>query len=286
MSYVPDATDPTEPLITRKASSAAAEFRAIKQRIIDVLAACVQLTGNQTVAGTKTFSSLPEVSADPTNGNQLVRKAYADALSWEYKGTIAYANIDEARASGIYSVDQGSYTDLLLDVSVPSGAARRIQLLWNYTDNWCFRVARNTPTEWDGVVIVDQALLHTNNYANVAARRDGSNATGNWAGGCTGTAAAALKSSVPRRTSGWADGECLETTTSQTLESADVVQGRTYMLLNDSNSTWTLIQGSGVTLRLAGTMETGSLTIDPHALVTIRCKASGVAVVAGAGVRK
>jgi len=41
----------------------------------------VQMTGNQTVAGIKTFSSIPVLPAsDPTTANQAVRKSYADAL--------------------------------------------------------------------------------------------------------------------------------------------------------------------------------------------------------------
>ncbi len=41
----------------------------------------VKLTGDQTVAGIKTFSSIPELPAsDPTTANQAVRKAYADSL--------------------------------------------------------------------------------------------------------------------------------------------------------------------------------------------------------------
>ncbi len=41
----------------------------------------VQTSGNQTVAGIKTFSSIPVLPAsDPTTANQAVRKSYADAL--------------------------------------------------------------------------------------------------------------------------------------------------------------------------------------------------------------
>ena len=41
----------------------------------------VKTTGDQTVAGVKTFSSVPVLPAsDPTTSNQAVRKSYADAL--------------------------------------------------------------------------------------------------------------------------------------------------------------------------------------------------------------
>ena len=36
-------------------------------------------TGNETIAGIKTFSSGPQWAADPTNANELTRKAYVDA---------------------------------------------------------------------------------------------------------------------------------------------------------------------------------------------------------------
>ena len=39
----------------------------------------VKLTGNQTIAGIKTFSSLPECSTAPTTANQLANKTYVDS---------------------------------------------------------------------------------------------------------------------------------------------------------------------------------------------------------------
>ncbi|MDD5640419.1 MAG: hypothetical protein PHX53_02135 [Syntrophales bacterium] len=42
-------------------------------------AGLVAKAGDQTIAGKKTFSTIPEVEADPATGNQLTRKAYVDA---------------------------------------------------------------------------------------------------------------------------------------------------------------------------------------------------------------
>jgi len=42
-------------------------------------AGLVAKTGDQTIAGKKTFTAIPEVSADPANANQLTRKSYLDA---------------------------------------------------------------------------------------------------------------------------------------------------------------------------------------------------------------
>ena len=42
----------------------------------------VKLTGDQTVAGIKTFTSIPVLPAsNPTTSNQMVRKAYADSIT-------------------------------------------------------------------------------------------------------------------------------------------------------------------------------------------------------------
>jgi hypothetical protein len=49
----------------------------------------VKLTGDQTVAGVKTFSSIPVLPAsDPTTDNQAARKSYVDTLVAETTGTI------------------------------------------------------------------------------------------------------------------------------------------------------------------------------------------------------
>lgn len=40
----------------------------------------VSLDGDQTIAGTKTFASVPSAAADPTSGDHLVRKSYVDSL--------------------------------------------------------------------------------------------------------------------------------------------------------------------------------------------------------------
>jgi len=42
-------------------------------------AGLVAKAGDQTIAGKKTFSTIPEVAADPDSGNQLTRKSYVDA---------------------------------------------------------------------------------------------------------------------------------------------------------------------------------------------------------------
>jgi len=70
----------TGPLIL-SGDPATALGAATKQYVDGLDAANVKLTGAQTVAGVKTFSSIPVGPAsDPTTGNQLTRKTYVDNL--------------------------------------------------------------------------------------------------------------------------------------------------------------------------------------------------------------
>lgn len=49
----------------------------------------VKLTGDESVAGVKTFTSIPVLpDSDPTTSNQLVRKSYADGLTSVTTGTL------------------------------------------------------------------------------------------------------------------------------------------------------------------------------------------------------
>lgn len=62
----------------------------------------VQTSGNQTVAGVKTFSSIPVLpSSNPTTANQAVRKGFADAT---YLGIAAKA-ADSDKLDGLDSTD-------------------------------------------------------------------------------------------------------------------------------------------------------------------------------------
>jgi len=64
----------------------------------------VQTSGNQTVGGVKTFSSIPVLPAtDPTLANQAVRKGYADAAYLSISGKAA----DADKLDGLNSTDFG-----------------------------------------------------------------------------------------------------------------------------------------------------------------------------------
>ena len=49
-------------------------------KAVDVSSKAVMLTGDQSVAGVKTFTSLPKSSAVPSTGNDLVNKTYVDSV--------------------------------------------------------------------------------------------------------------------------------------------------------------------------------------------------------------
>jgi len=68
----------------------------------------VKLTGDQTVAGKKTFSTIPELPAsDPTSDNHAVRKAYVDALiqGLDPKGSCKAATTANITLSGTQTID-------------------------------------------------------------------------------------------------------------------------------------------------------------------------------------
>lgn len=89
---------------------------------------------------------------------------------------------------------------------------------------------------------------------------------------------------VPRRTSTFTRGECIAISAGVTLNTSDMAAGYTFSLYNDSGSSVTITQGSGVTMRLAGSSTTGSRTLAARGLATIWCNSGTEAIVTGAGV--
>jgi len=81
------------------------------------------------------------------------------------------------------------------------------------------------------------------------------------------------------------NGKCISITTGGiTVPSGIFSTGQNIAIYNNSSSNQTITQGSGVTLRLAGTTNTGNRTLLPYAISTIFCVASNTFVVAGSGV--
>lgn len=84
---------------------------------------------------------------------------------------------------------------------------------------------------------------------------------------------------IPRVTGGIVRGKCNAITAGITINTSSLSAGYTYALYNDSASDVTITQGSGVTLRLAGTSTTGNLTLLARGFATLWAN-SGTEVVA------
>jgi hypothetical protein len=59
--------------------------------------------------------------------------------------------------------------------------------------------------------------------------------------------------------------------------------GQIVSIFNNSNSSQTITQGAGVTLRLAGTAATGNRTLARYGVATLTCVAANTFVISGAG---
>jgi hypothetical protein len=73
------------------------------------------------------------------------------------------------------------------------------------------------------------------------------------------------------------------TTGGVTVPSGVFTAGDVVSIYNDSGSSQTITQGSGVTLRLAGSATTGSRTLTQRGICTVLCVANNEFVISGAG---
>jgi hypothetical protein len=73
------------------------------------------------------------------------------------------------------------------------------------------------------------------------------------------------------------------TTGGVTINSSIFAVGDNFMIFNNSSSSQTITQGSGVTLRLSGTASFGNRTLSQYGLATVLCVASNVFVISGSG---
>lgn len=86
---------------------------------------------------------------------------------------------------------------------------------------------------------------------------------------------------IPKVTSTWTNGCCLVSTTGVTLNTTDMAEGRAFTIFNNSDSTFDITQGSGVTLYNGGNGTSGTVTLGARALATIWCLSGTVAVIGG-----
>lgn len=76
-------------------------------------------------------------------------------------------------------------------------------------------------------------------------------------------------------------GKMIVVTANLTIPNAIFAAGDTFSVFNNSAGTLTLVQGSGVTLRLSGTTTTGDRTIAAYGFVTVWFLSSSVAIASG-----
>jgi hypothetical protein len=77
------------------------------------------------------------------------------------------------------------------------------------------------------------------------------------------------------------NGKCIAASGTVTLNNSVFAAGDVVMIYNNSAAAITLTQGTGVTLRLAGTATTGSRTIDQRGFATIWFNSASEAIVSG-----
>ena len=89
----------------------------------------VHLTGDETIAGVKTFSSIPVLPAsDPTTDNQAVRKAYADGLVSGLILAVKSAKFTGTQATYLSSQGTTAITDLSITHTLAKSTNRLLLL--------------------------------------------------------------------------------------------------------------------------------------------------------------
>lgn len=88
---------------------------------------------------------------------------------------------------------------------------------------------------------------------------------------------------IPIYASGDGGGKVQVVSSNQTIDTG-IAAGKCYAFYNDSGSAITITQGSGMTLRLAGTTTTGSRTLGPRGWMTVWHRSTTEALCSGPGV--
>lgn len=115
---------------------------------------------------------------------EILSEGNADAKSLvRYQGTVEEVTqgdtaTDVDLETGIYKVNYPGTSDLLLHLkSQESSSAKTVQLRFDYRGRVFFRMARDTPTQYDGILPREQELFHSANDGGI---ERGSNANGEY----------------------------------------------------------------------------------------------------------
>lgn len=118
----------------------------------------------------------------------------------------------------------------------------------------------------------------------------GTATTATYASTVTGTALAIGYLQIPQSTNTTAAasdvGKHIYVSSSVTINSGIFNAGDSFVIVNSNTATTStsIIAGSGVTLRFAGTTSTGTRTLAPNAVASVLCVASNTFLISGAGV--
>lgn len=230
--------------------------------------------GNVTIAAPSSGSTL-SVAAGGNWAAWTAASAGASYMSFANAATRGYIGTD---GGGILGSGTGTNFGIRAenDLYLMAGAANRV------TVGSSGNVTIAAASSGDELTVTGSVVATS--FAGALTGDVTGNVTGNVtgsSGSTTGNAATATKAYIPRRTSGWSNGELLSVSTGQTLNTSDIAAGSTFSLLNASNSSITLTQGASVTLYTAGTTTTGNKTVLARGIVTIYCDTSTVCYAAG-----
>lgn len=206
----------------------------------------------------------------------------------------------------------GSWNDVLW-VSSYTGADVKGSnaLIFSKEQDWIgFARQAYDSTSWGTI----RTILHSGNYNSYAPTLTGSGASGTWGISISGNAATAtqasdsttqavkdastkiattefvdrLRSLLPSTTTGTAvlsDRGCLlKINAGFTIPASVFSEGDVFTIYNDSDAAISLAQGSGLTLRMAGSTNIGNRTLAARGIATVLYTTATEALVSGAGV--
>lgn len=227
--------------------------------------------------------------------NNLLRGAISSAGNWTINapdsgitltasgaasaGTEVQRWTDGTRTAHLYISNSGSGTD------VQFGSSGGLFLFSNTGTNYLvlgtgLQIGAATGGDKGAGTLNTAGAIYQNNVP--VALSTGSGASGTWGIDITGNAATATsagsattatsasyasRSSIPL---GYADGCAYHISSGITIAAADLSEGVTYTIVNNSGSAITITQGSGAFLYKAGSGTTGNCTLAKYGIATIR----------------
>jgi hypothetical protein len=226
----------------------------------------LQSVNNQTINSVWTFTQSPLVPT-PTQSDQAVSKAYVDTLAFSSSG------IGDGNKGDITVSNQGNTWSLNQSFLSSSSAAATYQPLSGMSVYLTSSTAAST-----------YAPLASPTFSGTVSGVNGS-FSGNLIDSKGNVRSIPINSQVTAYTLLATDaGRCISITTGGvTVPSGVFAAGDAVTIFNNSTSSQTITQASGVTLRQTGTANTGNRTLAQYGVATLLCVASNTFVISGGG---